>query len=892
MHPKHLFIFFLLIFPGKLLLSQNIVSVQGFVKDSSGAPVAGASVSVITETGAGLAFEQSNAGGFFACKFEGSKEKVSIKITALGYFPATVPASPAIKEAYNITLKKRVNELREVTVKSNIKVSLSSDTLKYNVSAFKDKNDRAIGDLIGRLPGVQVDEKGAISYNGKPIANVYIDGNNILDGRYRIATDNIPVDAVTQVQVIERDQPIKALNGYVVANNTSLNLQLAEAAKATFINNALAGAGNESYVGELSSLIFKKKILSINTLKTNNTGKNLLNENEELGVSSDNNQPALKKPQPYLSMGSGMAPSLIEEKYFLKNNDNAIHAHALLKLKPDWSLRLNIATLQLKRKYQTDILTSYFFPGTDTISYDEKQDNTFQLHQWQIAAQLERNSKTTYLKSATKLDIPKWNRSGATVQNDRKLSQIQPAENTSLSNETTIIKALGTKNVLQYSSILQYYTANENLTVLPRVHKEIINDSIDYIKLNQQVRTTNTYIDESVTFKTKLAHWVFSLSAGFSYHSNQLRTNLYKTDSSYAETPAGPSFKNNITFNTWALYGKLSAIYPLKKGAFTIETMPGYYRIDYALRSNATTEKKYFSLNPLAQFTSKTGRYGEVSVKYAQQTVPGQVSDIYTGSILENYRSFNANATPLPKTDLHNYSIRYSYRQPIQILFYYVNLSYNSTRQNYIKAYTLDSGITRSKAMDFENIANGYTLSSGISKYIFGIAANVSANGSAGLQKGNNYYNNAILPYNAYNASLSLSAEKKLFQKATLSLTAEKHLFINEQGGAHNAQAENRTALTRFNTRWRHHLNDRLSYNASYQLVSYHQSGWQPVNSHFLDIEIRYALPKQKSYFELQCTNLFNQTLYTQISTTAGQVSTSIVPLRQRTFLLRYAFTF
>ncbi|WP_206155921.1 carboxypeptidase-like regulatory domain-containing protein [Chitinophaga fulva] len=868
------------------------MSVRGFVKGSSGAPVAGAAVSVVTENGAGLVFGQSDTKGFFDCKFESSKEKVFIKITAMGYFPATVPIAVTVTEAYNVTLNKRPTELPEVTVKSNKKISLSSDTLKYNVNAFKDKNDRVIGDLIGRLPGIQIDEKGAISYNGKPITNVYIDGNNILDGRYRIATDNVPVDAVTQVQVIERDQPIKALNGYVVANNTSLNLQLAKAAKATFVNNAVAGAGNESYVGELSSLMFKRKILSINTLKTNNTGKNLLNENEEVGVSFDNNEATLKKSQSYLSMGSETAPAMMDEKYYLKNNDNAINTHTLFKLKQDWGLRINIAGLQLKRKYGTDISTSYFFPGADTISYDEKQDNIYQLHQWQIGAQLEKNSKSAYVKSISRLDIPKWDRTGATIQNGQMLNQRQPTKNTSISNETVLIKALGTQNILQYSSILQYYTANENLTVLPGVHKDIINDSIDYIKLDQQVHSTNTYIDQSVTFKTKLSQWVFSVSAGLSYHANRLQTDLYKTDSSYAATAAGPSFKNDIAFHTRMLYGKLSAIYPLKKGSFTIATTPGYCRVDYTLPTGAAIEKSYFLLNPLAQFTTKTGRYGEVSARYAQQAMPGQVSDIYTGSILENYRSFNANTTPLPKTDMNSYSFRYSYRQPLQILFYYINLSYNRTRQNYIKAYTLDSGITRSTAMDFKNIADGYTLGSGVSKYIFGIAASVSANGSAGLQKGNNYYNNAILAYHAYNASLSVSAEKKLFQKGTLSLTGEKRLFINEQGKGNKAESKNRTALTRLNAKWRQQLNDRLSYNASYQLVAYHQSGWQPVNSHFLDAEIRYALPKQKSYFEFQCTNLLNQRLYTQVSTTAGQVSTAVVPLRQRTFLLRYVFTF
>ena len=264
MYIKRLFLIFYLLFSTSLLSAQT--SISGLVKDSIGDPVEGASVTIVDKDGAGIVFEKTDQKGIFKCRFQNTSAQLSIKITALGYQQSIVPFTGSADERYVITLKKIVRQLQEVVIKSDSKISLSSDTLKYNVKAFADKNDRVIADLIGRLPGIQVNEKGAISYNGKRINNVYIDGDNLLSGRYRLATNNVPVGAVEQVQVIERDQPVKALNGYVVANNVSLNLKLTDSARTMSINTGHIGLGNKAYHAELNNLVFQQKQKGINNL--------------------------------------------------------------------------------------------------------------------------------------------------------------------------------------------------------------------------------------------------------------------------------------------------------------------------------------------------------------------------------------------------------------------------------------------------------------------------------------------------------------------------------------------------------------------------------------------------------------------------------------------------
>ncbi|TWF40383.1 hypothetical protein FHW36_10465 [Chitinophaga polysaccharea] len=852
-------------------------------------PVTSAVVSIIAKNGAGIAFIKTDQKGFFTSTVP--NDTLSIKITALGYQKLILPIPKNTSEPLTIILKKTVHTLKEINITTQKKISLASDTLMYNVKAFKDQNDRVIADLIGRLPGIQIDENGAISYNGRSISKVYIDGDNLMDGKYRLATNNIPVNAVEQVQVIERDQPIKALNGYVVTNNVSLNLKLTDSARTTTINTGHVGFGNKVYSAELNNLVFKKMAKSIANLKANNTGQDLLSENADIGTSF-NNEVNLKTARPYLSIDGATQPAL-SDKYYLMNNDNAGNINTLFKFKSDWGLRLNLSSLQLKRKYHYSNFVNYFLPNADTVAYQEMQDNTHKLNQWQIQAQIEKNSSSVYLKSITKLDLPKWNRDGNSVQNGLGFSQNQPSSYLSLSNETSVVKALGAGQILQYNSVVQYYKMDESLKILPGVQQELVNDGADYLKLDQQVHAKSTFVNQSVTYKTKFKQLILSSSAGASFERNKLNSNLYKTDSANNTGVAGNRFKNDVDFDHVSLFGKASLIYLLPKGSLSIETSPSYDCIIYTSpEKSQATKHKYFLINPIIEFRKNMGKYSDLNFRYAQQTEFGQINEIYPGAILVNYRQFNFNETPLPKTDANSFILRYSYRKPLKMLFYSIYLNYNSTKQNFINSYIIDKGLTKSTAIDFRNKTDNYAINGSLSKYLFFVETTLWVNANLGLQKGSSFYNNEITPFDTYNVALSITARKKIFNTATISITGEMAKFINYQNTLQNASVKNETNTRKLKAGWQHNLNSQISYTLSYAFTSYQQSLQQAVRNGFPDLQVKYAPIKWKSCFEFQCTNLANQNLYKQINSNSNQLSVFQIPLRERTFLLKYLFTF
>ena len=110
----------------------------------------------------------------------------------------------------DIVIKEEPIVLQEVSVKSE-KVWENNDTISYLADAFRDTTDIVIADVLKKMPGIEVKDDGKIEYKGKAISKFYIEDMDMLQGRYNIATNNIPASNVHLVQVMENHQEVKAL---------------------------------------------------------------------------------------------------------------------------------------------------------------------------------------------------------------------------------------------------------------------------------------------------------------------------------------------------------------------------------------------------------------------------------------------------------------------------------------------------------------------------------------------------------------------------------------------------------------------------------------------------------------------------------------------------------
>lgn len=81
------------------------------------------------------------------------------------------------------------------------------------MNSFAQRQDRTIGDVLKRMPGIDVSNNGKIQYQGIDINKFYIEGNDLLGGKYGIATNGISYDDIGAVEVMENHQPMQVLRG-------------------------------------------------------------------------------------------------------------------------------------------------------------------------------------------------------------------------------------------------------------------------------------------------------------------------------------------------------------------------------------------------------------------------------------------------------------------------------------------------------------------------------------------------------------------------------------------------------------------------------------------------------------------------------------------------------
>ena len=96
-------------------------------------------------------------------------------------------------QTVNFTTEEGSIVIQEVIVKPT-KMWGEKDTINYLVSEFKGNKDLVIGDVLKKIPGINVKESGEITYKGKPINKFYIEDMDMLQGRYGIATTNVSAD--------------------------------------------------------------------------------------------------------------------------------------------------------------------------------------------------------------------------------------------------------------------------------------------------------------------------------------------------------------------------------------------------------------------------------------------------------------------------------------------------------------------------------------------------------------------------------------------------------------------------------------------------------------------------------------------------------------------------
>ena len=177
------------------------------------------------------------------------------------------------------------------------------DTLMFNVSAFRVPEGSVLEELIKRLPGVEVDENGGITVNGRTVSRILVDGQEYFGNDQQMATKNLPVNIIRRIKTYQRQSDLARITGIDDGEEeTVMDLEIKPNMRNGWLHNIDGGIGKpvgKNDYGEWVKYLYSGRYtlnrfqantqFSVNA-NTQNSGRgNGVGYNHQLGVNFSKN---------------------------------------------------------------------------------------------------------------------------------------------------------------------------------------------------------------------------------------------------------------------------------------------------------------------------------------------------------------------------------------------------------------------------------------------------------------------------------------------------------------------------------------------------------------------------------------------------------------------------
>lgn len=220
------------------------ITLRGIVKDSIGNPLEMANTIAINTTTKKLeSYGFTDAKGNYKLNLA-KNATYDVKVSYIGFKTASITIKTGETNITKDVSLSGDNSLDEVNITYKMPVSIKGDTIVYNADSFKNGTEKKLGDVLDKLPGVEVNEDGEIEVEGKTVKKVMVEGKDFFDGDSKIATKNIPADAIDKIQVLKNHSEVGQMSSVTDnEDNVVINIKLKEGKKNFWFGEVSAGLG-------------------------------------------------------------------------------------------------------------------------------------------------------------------------------------------------------------------------------------------------------------------------------------------------------------------------------------------------------------------------------------------------------------------------------------------------------------------------------------------------------------------------------------------------------------------------------------------------------------------------------------------------------------------------
>ncbi len=751
-----------IIFTITVISVQAQTTISGIIKDSTNKPMPDISVILMNvKDSTIIAYTFSNNEGKYKITTKNKSQNLLISIFAFDIQKQTKKIGNRNQTINFIAIRENI-AIREVIAKA--KKIWGNDTINYLVSAFTDKNDVVIGDVLKKMPGIEVAESGQIKYKGLPINKFYIEKMDMLQGRYGIATNNISAKDISTVQILENHQPIKTLEKLEYSDKAAINLKIKKGAKGIFSIMADLGIGYDDhmlYKSELTGMRFSKKNQKIYTYKTNNSGKDI---SKEL-TSFYSNYNVGNKQVTYISTP---APPNIRFERFNFNKSHALTFNNLNKLKNESEINYNIIYYNDNYKSSGLSRTSYLLPDEGTKIISEKMESELNTNRLDGEFRYNANKDKYYFNNYLRFS-GKWYNGDSNVNSQKDITQQSDNNILNISNIIHWVKRNENNKGFKFSSTNVIQTQPQQLSITPGLFTKLLNNDNEYKELKQKGNFQEFSSSNNFSLLSIFSSGNFRIepkvSMAFSYQL--FDSYMVKVDNSNISMEIkNKNMRNDISSTKFNLGSAIKLIYNTENIKINLNIPLNYNieKINNKIKDKNYDENRLF-FQPSFYISYSINNNFEVKGSYYFGVNTPELLSLYDGFVLQTYRNMNRYDCKKLTTNRNGGNVSLSYKDVLNMLFIGSNMSFNKyTKQGLYNQFFDENMLSVTKMIEKHNEGESLSFNIRVSKGFYWKGLNISFKTAWGKGENEQLRQNKLINYKNNWVNINGDINLKLFE--------------------------------------------------------------------------------------------------------------------------------
>ncbi len=720
--------------------ANDVATISGTVTNGMGLPLKSVMVRSSIK-GKNGNFVMTDTKGSYTLQIDSEEDSIKLTFSKIGYEQEKVTVASK-SQRLDIILSKSAAALPEVTV-STPEVRLRGDTLSFLLAAFAGKDDVSLKDALKKVPGVEVSSSGEISYNGKKISNFYIEGMDLMGGKYDIATTNIPASYVNAIEILNNHKDRK-IDRNLFSDNVAMNIRLKPTAKirptGTYSASAGIGSNPMPLAASGAGMLFRDKLQSILTLKGSDIKE--FSRRESYRFFDEGREECKDYAESILGRLSSSQPPLSRHRW-IKPIDASATANVINKINDDATLRCDAGYSFLQTAYDYSDSRIYF-DGNHNIVIDQASRPQSWSHNPSLSLEYKVNKDNLYLrncfsgKGAFSTDITNVTAAASYIREKERL------KNFNLNDEFDW-SWIRDKWRLNFNSLL-------NFNASPEGYKDITSTSADQPSGNllQQARSYTLLVAESFHAARDIKRSRISLPINFKYTNCKIRTAL-----SYLKKNTSEEILNHLNGSSIQL--SASPVYeytsPYEK-LFVMANIP--ITLQHINWNNSGTRPDdcictHLLYAPSIYLNYKLSAKSTFRLQASYKNSIGDILDLLTAPIMKDYLSASYHSGQLSKSKSLNVSLHYDFKLPLSFWYFNADVAYSSVSNNLLSRQDVNEGLIETSDFLMPHHNDMLNTTIGISKNIRSINTKISLRGGWSNSRNEIEQNGQLVRYHGGN---------------------------------------------------------------------------------------------------------------------------------------------